>query len=114
MSSIHMSVSATMFTGLRGLQLKPAIYTEASDSRIRLLTRRTCTSTLTVLCCNVLRNVLPNEVDVLDALAHVIPPGLRQQLKRYDWLLKAVDSDMNNELSDDEDEHFRRINDYDW
>lgn len=68
-------------------QLFPMLSSTAARTSVRLLRTRSCSTTLQYLACKKIRELVPANLHVLEALP--LPPGLCARLKEtHDWLLE--------------------------
>ena len=81
------------YTGLSGKVLYPMVSSTAARTGMRLIKACSFQTSLQFLCCQVLREIIPAHLDVIDALK--LPPGLQAFLtNNLGWLLRP------NELTD--------------
>lgn len=81
------------YTGLSGKVLYPMVSSTAARTGMRLIKACSFQTSLQFLCCQVLREIIPAHLDVMDVLK--LPPGLHAFLtNNLGWLLRP------NELSD--------------
>uniref|UniRef100_T1IXN2 B30.2/SPRY domain-containing protein n=1 Tax=Strigamia maritima TaxID=126957 RepID=T1IXN2_STRMM len=74
------------FNNLQGKVLYPMVSSTAARSGMKVIRSRSFDSSLQYLCLRTLKNILPQDVSVIDALK--FPPGLETKLKReMDWLV---------------------------
>ncbi|XP_046353158.2 SPRY domain-containing SOCS box protein 3-like [Haliotis rufescens] len=76
------------FRGLQGKTLFPMVSSTAARSGMKVVTCRSFRTSLQFMCCQVLRRLIPNHLNVLEALT--LPPGLCAFLENnMGWLLQS-------------------------
>ena len=86
-------IAGVGYTGLSGKVLYPMVSSTAARTGMRLIKACSFQTSLQFLCCQVLREMVPSHLDVIDELK--MPPGLQAFLtNNLSWLLRP------NELSD--------------
>jgi len=79
------------YTGLNGKTLYPVVCSTAARSGMKMITSRSYPSSLMFMCCQKLRDCVPEQMSVLEALP--FPPGLRGYLNTHlSWLLGTIAS----------------------
>lgn len=75
------------YRGLQGKRLYPVVSSTAARSGMKVIKCRSFKTSLQFMCCQVLRTVVPEHLDVLKVID--MPPGLREFLENnMNWLLQ--------------------------
>lgn len=81
------------YTGLHGKILYPIVSSTAARSGMKVIRSCSFPTSLQFMCCQVLRKVIPNHLDVLKVIN--LPPGFKNFLENnVSWLLQPCPSQM--------------------
>jgi hypothetical protein len=83
-------VSGVAYTGLTGKTLYPMVASTAARTAMKVIKACSFQTSLQFLCCQVLRKLVPSDLNVISALQ--FPPGLRLFLENnLSWLLRPCE-----------------------